>query len=177
MSELTIRDDEHLSLRDRLRLKKNAPVLLLDVSGSMSEWLEPNRTKIDALKDIVNNINVPVELFAFSSHVEPVTKDSIGSPRGGTRLSPALKELIKRNKKDVVIITDGNVELHDQTESLDLAMQGFSFKILYVGLGEPPDFLKQLGKFGSGFCKKEDLKFTKELTDKVIKLLTTKGGL
>jgi hypothetical protein len=173
------RSTQSLSLVERLKLQRKMPVLLLDVSGSMSEYLDYEdksslKRKIDALRDIVNNLSPTPELYAFSSEATHVqNKNSIPDPHGSTALSNGLKLVKERKKSSIVLVTDGNVDFHDRIQSLQ-EVKDIELKIIYVGNSPIPDFLIELSKSArsGSFCKSEDLKETKLLTEKIQLLLT-----
>lgn len=169
-NDLTSRLTESLTLRERLQMKKNAPCLLLDISGSMGEDVEPGRTKYEAACDLVKNIPHAVTIFAFSHNVTECTKNTIPRVQGNTSLSPALKLMHSRGLKEAIVLTDGEINEYDQEESLR-QVKGITLKVYYIGAGVKPPFLEKLANASGGFCSKEDLSETKQLTDKVVKLL------
>ena len=165
-----IRQHSNLSLTERLKLKKNQPALLLDISGSMDIEVEPGLRRIDALRNVVNSLEGSFICLAFNQTVQPCLKDSIPQPGGGTALSPALKEIKARNLRQAIIVTDGEVNEYDQEFTLKES-EGLTLKIIYVGSSEKPKFLEKLAKQTGGFCDVEDLKQQKELTTKIQGLL------
>jgi len=155
-----------LSLVEKLNRMRATPCLILDTSGSMNEDCEPGCRKIDALRKIVSKQKA--KMFSFNYDLTEVKADSIPEPSGGTFLAPALREMKKLKIKEAVIITDG--EVSDQQDTL-AEVKGLKLKVLYVGAGPKPPFLDELARNSGGFCDQEDLKFTKELEEKITLLL------
>jgi predicted metal-dependent peptidase len=166
--EIQRNSNQNLTLKERLEIRKNSSVLLLDISGSMSYDLEPGHRKIDALQDIVKSLKTKPIIYTFSSGVQLADMTNPMVPTGGTRLGHALEYLKDKGHKKVVVITDGMVD--DPGLCLEL-VNYFSLQVLYVGLGDPPEFLEKLAKMGGNFCTKEDLSKPKELTGKIQLLL------
>lgn len=162
-------DDQSLTLAQRLKLKKSQATLLLDVSGSMAEEIEPSRTKIDALRDVVRQLKGDPKIVAFESRVHNVPdKNSVPSPMGGTNLYGALIHLRAQGVKNVILLTDGEAEAQD--DCLAIAKE-FKIKVMYIGLGNRPDFLDKLALASDGYATTEDLLNPKELTEKLTLLL------
>lgn len=174
-----VQNNSTLSLTERLKRKRSRPALFLDRSGSMDDIIEPSRTKMDALKDIVKSLEGSFDIWWFDSYCARVSQDEVQNlhPRGGTWLSPPIKAAKAAGHKEAVVITDGDVNLEDQERTL-LESEGITLKIIYVGLEEnKPKFLEDLAKKTGGFCSKEDLTLTKELSEKVQGLLgPVEGG-
>ena len=129
--------------------------------------IEPNRSRIDALRSIVEDLKVTYETYAFSTYINKIDQKHIPSPNGGTRLGHALDQLLHNNRKKVVLITDGEAE--DPARCLELA-KNFELAIMYVGSGDRPQFLDDLANAAHGTCSTEDLR-QKELTEKITLLL------
>lgn len=159
----------NLTLAQKLRLKKQQGCLLLDISSSMASEIEPGHSKLQALKDIVEGLSI-ASAYIFSSSIRKVAKSAIPSVHsgGGTNMAGALNTLKLEGHKKIVMITDGQPD--NQATVLE-AVQGIELRILYVGPEPKPKFLDELAKAGASFCSQEDLKLTKELTDKVQLLL------
>lgn len=163
-----------LSLKDRLKLTRNQPALLLDISGSMQSDCEPGLTKIQALRDIVSNLKGNHKVYAFNTSCHPCLKTAIPDPTGGTYMAGAFDALKQQGIRSVVMITDG--EAQDKQAALD-AVKGLTLQIMYVGPGQKPSFLDELAKAGNGgFCTVEDLKQQKELTEKITLLIEGCSG-
>ena len=163
-------DNQSLSLRDRLKLTKNIPCLLLDVSGSMNIDCEPGHRKIDALRDIVLGLNTNPAVYVFNHACVKASKSSIPEPSGSTTYSIALNYVKNFGHKKVVMITDGECDHYDQVNALD-AVLDMELNIMYVGSGPKPEFLDKLANAASGKCSLDDLSMTKELTERLTLLL------
>ena len=125
--------------------------LLLDCSGSMAEYVEPGRAKIDALRDIVGALRTRIGFaevcFPSSSRKESIAGD-IPDPEGSTPLHEALLTARMRHAKHVVLISDG---MPDDTraalaEARQLKDRGVKIDVFYVGPRPHPgeEFLKLL---------------------------------
>lgn len=162
----------NLTLAEKLRLKRNSGCLLLDISGSMASELEPGQTKLQALKDIViglNNLSSPI--FPFASNVtQGCVQSNIQTLRasGGTNMALAINFAKGKGYRKIVMITDGKPDSEDLALK---AVKDVELRILYVGPEPKPAFLDKLAQAGASFCTQEDLKNTKELTNKVQLLL------
>lgn len=131
-----------LSLVERLKLQKNTPALLLDISGSMNCYGEGGeKRRIDSLRDIVSSLTNTGKVFSFNDACHPCLKDAIPNPTGNTYLSIAFEKLKQQGIKSIILITDG--EANDKPQALD-SVENLQLQILYVGHGDTPDFLKQL---------------------------------
>jgi len=168
MSNELIKQEQSLTLTERLRLKRSQPALLLDISGSMSAELEPNYSKIQALSDIVAGVKGNPKIFTFNSSVSEAFKDQQFYAKGGTLMAKALNHIKSLGFKKVVMITDGIA--NDPTLTLE-AVEGLELQILYVGPEPKPKFLEALARKANGYCSQEDLKNPKMLTEKIQLLL------
>lgn len=174
MNELSKTKNSNLTLTQRMTIKKSQPVLLLDVSGSMNEEVEPGRRKIDALQDVVKN-SFSGNIYAFNTTCNKVSKNQIPSPYGGTCMSQAIKACKSSGYRKIVMITDGNCDSWDEQLTIE-ECKNIELQILYIGFGEKPDFLNRLAKSTNGFCTKEDIRETKEISDKLTLLLEGPKG-
>ena len=168
ITELTKEGNQNLTLVERLKLKRTGAVLLLDCSGSMSSDCEPGLSKIQALRNIVTGLPGDPTIFWFNSLSGVCTKDTIPDPRASTYLAPALARLKSNGHKNVVLITDGDINDKDATLA---AMVGMTIKPMYVGAGARPAFLDKLASMSGGFATTDDLRQRKALTEKVTLLL------
>jgi len=157
----------NLTLKERLQLKKSNRVLILDISASMNEEIEPGRSKITALREIVNSIPGNPPTIAFNNTAIEIDKSNIPNPRGGTMMTNALILAKSKGFKNILMITDGDAS--DKRLTL-LEAEGLNIQIMYVGCGPRPKFLDELGSS----CTTEDLR-SKELGTK-IQLLLGSGG-
>jgi hypothetical protein len=172
ITELTKEGNKNLTLVERLKLKRTGAVLLLDCSGSMASDCEPGLSKIQALRNIVLSLPGEPLIFWFNSHSGMCTKSTIPDPYASTYLAPALIMLKFNGHKNVVLITDGDINDKDATLT---AMAGMTIKPMYVGAGARPAFLDKLASVSGGFAITEDLRQRKQLTDKVTLLLNPGG--
>lgn len=169
MGTLSKNYEQNLTLRERREAKKVTGALLLDVSGSMCGPVEPGKKKIDVLRDIVKSLHGNPDVYTFSNEARKVTTSTIPNPHGDTDMAPALRLAKREGHNSAVVITDGDIT--DKVATLK-EVEGFNLQILYVGLGDPPDFLDKLAKAaGGGFCTQHDLKNPKEIESKVQLLL------
>ena len=165
MSDITKATDQNLTLTERLKLKRSCSVLLLDCSGSMNEDVEPGRSKASALRDIVSGLDQN-HFFWFNSTFGECTKDTIPNPSGNTYLAALLNDIKSKGHRSVIILTDGDI--NDKFATL-LARRSLAIKVMYIGAGQRPAFLDQLASAGNATT--EDLKETKQLTNKIQLLL------
>lgn len=177
MGTLAKGDIKNLTLKERLQMKKSTKALILDLSGSMSTEVEPNKSRYETLVDIVQGVVGTPTMIGFNSEAFLIeAKDKIPHPIGFTALAKAINLAKSMGINAAVLITDG--EVTDRAESLE-AIKGFHLEALYVGNGERPAFLNELANKSGGFCSKEDLKNVKEIGEKMQLLLgdgTVKGG-
>src|SRR6266478_2141707 len=136
--------NQNLTLSERLKRRKaiTENALLLDCSGSMSEFCDNKTTKIEALMSIVKNLNCK-HIYSFASHARKLAsnKDHLAA-EGLTNLSPALNLLKADNQKSAIIITDGDIS--DKSLVLEFidANPEIKLQIIYVGpVDDKPDFL------------------------------------
>jgi hypothetical protein len=136
----------------------------------MNSYCEPGHKKIDALRSIVASLKTIPAMYAFNDTCVKLLTRDIPAPYGGTRLSVALNKIKADGHRKAIIVTDGEVDHYDQELSLNLAKE-IELKVLYVGVGDEPEFLKKLAKLSGGFCTKEDLTKPKELEMKLAGLI------
>jgi hypothetical protein len=130
--------------------------------------VEPGKSKIEALRDIVTNIECSA-IYAFNDTCVKIDKDNIPNPSGGTYMANAFKYVKAEGFHDALLLTDG--EANDKDAALSEVGDDFKVQIMYIGAGPKPDFLNQLAAKAGSFCTIEDLKKPKELTEKVQLLL------
>lgn len=159
-------------LRERLAAAERwQRCLLLDVSGSMSESIEPGRSKYEALQEVAAQF--PGERkFAFASHCQEIQANmSLPMPGGGTDMAAAFRVLKTRNVKHAAIVTDG---IPDDAAAALREAKGLRLDIFYVGPYPSPKFLQDLSLASDGQFRAADLRETKQLTQAIKGLL--KGG-
>ena len=174
--DITKQEEQHLTLSEKLKLRRSntGTVLLLDVSSSMSEEIEPERSKYKALCEIISGLNNNPKMYYFSDTYGECTKESIPRPNGMTYLSPLLEYLKSTAITQAIVITDG--DMTDKINTLNSSI-GMNLKIMYVGTGLRPAFLDKLANQCGGWASTEDLKIQsqKALTEK-IQLLICSGN-
>jgi hypothetical protein len=159
-----------LTLSEKLKIKRKK-LLIIDISGSMNEEIEPGVTKTDAVKDIVKSIIGNKIVFNSEARLLDVNEE-IPNPSSGTVMSKAFKLAKSLKYKEAIMLTDGNDASYDQEIALDEVGEGMlKLQIMYIGAGERPAFLDKLAAKAGGFCTTEDLKMTKELETKLQLLL------
>lgn len=139
-----------LSLAERAAAALGKPIpvqekvcLLLDVSGSMSDQVQPGgRAKIDALRDIVRTLTAP-HIYAFARACKRINRETIPEPDGGTRLDLAFARIKSNGMTRAVLITDG---LPDDEDAAIREARGLALEIFYVGPAPRPDFLDRLAR-------------------------------
>jgi uncharacterized protein YegL len=132
--------------------------LLLDCSGSMAEYCEPNRSKYQALSELVESLKK--DGFKFTQVAFPwhgggaAICAKIPFPEGGTPMHAAIELANIEDAKHVIIISDG---IPDSEHSTQLAAdaihkKGVKVDVFYVGpsrhSGET--FLRSLAKSHGG---------------------------
>jgi len=150
-------------------MKRNATALILDLSSSMNEDCEPGRTKLEALYDIVAGLTGQFDIICFNDSAWKCSKDEIPTNgKGCTYMSTAIHLCKTEGIKAAIMITDGDAS--DKSSTLGAAT-GFGLQIMFVGGGKKPAFLDELAKKCGGYCTKDDITLTKEITAKVQLLL------
>jgi len=142
-------------------------VLLLDVSGSMSEYVGEKR-KIDHLREAVRDY-ASLRKVSFSSDV---AEGSIPNPNGGTNMADAFEHLLSSHPKEVVLISDG---LPDSQEGALSAARSLAcpINVIYIGPGgdEGEAFMERLAAETSGKQVTADTRlyedFSRKLTNSV----------
>src|SRR5712691_11716575 len=127
-----------LSLRDRstaLTLRAESNILLLDISGSMSECVNPREPKIDILWGMVQKLRAQNLLFRVAEF-NTTCRWSDGilqpEPEGDTDLAGALDFISSASPQQVTVITDGypNSASHALAAASRL---GCKINVFYVG--------------------------------------------
>jgi len=163
----TVRDRQQ---QQRRAEQANHSFLLLDCSGSMADYVEPGRAKIDALREIVTALRQRV---GFTQIIFPDpwngrgehVADYIPEPRGSTPLHEALASARQKGAKHCVLISDG---LPDDTsaalaEARQMQSRGVQIDVFYVGprphAGE--EFLRLLAQETGGQFQSMSLEYKK----------------
>ena len=150
------------SLSDRVAQERDTKrrFLVLDCSGSMAEYCEPGRAKIDALREIVTALraeDVPFRQIVFGGCGAQLM-DTIPDPCGGTPMAEALALARQHQSERVVVISDGIPD--DETETAKEAKQiRCPMDIFYVGPRPHPGeaFLRGLAKSSGGLYQETTL--------------------
>lgn len=146
----TIRRTKVIRYNPETQLETDArSILLLDVSGSMSQIVNGKR-KIDILREIVVNFT-GVRMFAFSTYTTEVRY--VPEPQESTDLSGAFRYLKPYINKDTnfVLVSDGQ---SDNPESAlnEAKSLGIPVNVVYIGnrgdMGE--DFMQLLARLTNG---------------------------
>jgi hypothetical protein len=169
MTQLIKEDEKKLTLTERLEMKKQnkSKGLILDISGSMTDEIEPGFRKIDALRDIVKELKGGFTTIVFNSHACVKENRKIPEPSGGTVMSSAFKLTKENGIREAIMITDGDCNQFDKEAALH-EVEGLKLQIMYVGKPElKPEFLDQLARCSGTLVTTEDLKKVKEVTGKV----------
>lgn len=158
------------SLTALAQSRKQRPILLLDISGSMGEQVNGESRKIDLLRELVFSLR---EKTTFDQAVFDTTvewTDDVPEPRGSTALHLALNEAAQRRARRYVLITDG------QPDSQELAMHeaknlNAPLDVFYVGPTSDSfaqQFLRELASAANGLYNQADLAATAQLENKVM---------
>lgn len=139
------------SLKERLtKLKVSLKhTLLLDLSGSMEEYTADNKSKRDALEEIVKKLPESLKKYAFSDHTEKIEGFDFPRMGGSTNMTGAFQEMHRQGINEIILITDG--EPDSPKTALDSA-RGLKIEIIYIGPLPRPQFLEDLAnKSGANF--------------------------
>ncbi|PSB57985.1 vWA domain-containing protein [Chamaesiphon polymorphus] len=135
--------------------------LLLDTSGSMSMECKGKDRRIDVLRKAVEALDwQSYRLFTFDSLcVEIHDPSALWTTGGGTALDLGLKEIIKLNPSQTVVISDG--EPNDEEDALT-AVKQLTGTISTVFIGDDTDkdaiaFMRKLATLGCGNTYVRDL--------------------
>ena len=146
----------------------NTSALLLDISGSMKDWLPPNTSKIEELRKLAEKFK-DVRRFQFSWDCEELKAgESVGNAKGGTCMSLAFDTVKDKGVKHLVLITDG---LPDHAGRALQSAKGLRIDVFYVGPDPAPQFLKDLADMTGGQYGKATLEARPALEAKVRALL------
>ena len=147
------------SLLDKIQRMKSQSKhnLLIDISGSMADWVESNEgesfSKYQLMLTLLEKIPQNITKYAFDSGIEEIT-DILPLPRGGTDMSRAFDYVKKKGKKEIVLITDGEP---DSEKDALLSAKGLKIDIIYIGQQPQPAFLDKLANATGGSFTNIDL--------------------
>lgn len=172
--KLVTTKSKKLSLEDRIRAALKPDVgygtsaLLLDISGSMGEYLGANTRLIDKLRELAEGFT-DVRRFEFETTCREISsKDRISEPIGGTALDIAFQTVKRAKIEHVVLLTDGRPD--HEGRALEAA-RGLKIDVFYVGPDPAPEFLRKLAQDSGGQYGKASLTMVKELSAGVRALL------
>lgn len=171
------------SLDDFVTARTRQSVLLVDVSGSMDEFVKSGEgRKIDQLRRVVDQLLTthPVPIVAFGigrGSVELVER--IPEPSGMTPLDAGIDFCRGQEANHIVLVTDG---MPDSRESALNAAKRFNNPIDVFYIGEPDQpgarFCAELAKLTGGQCGVTDLTGEpKKLAGKIRLLLGDGNGV
>ena len=170
----TIRRTKVLKYNPETQLEIDArPILLLDVSGSMHQYVN-NKRKIDILRETVANFT-GVRMFVFSTYTNETKY--IPEPQESTDLANAFRYLKSYINKDtnLVLVSDG--EPNDSESALNEALSlHIPVNVVYIGnIGSSgEDFMKMLARITNGkeiTVETFNKAFQQQLTDGIHGLL------
>jgi hypothetical protein len=165
------------SLTDLVQEMSDFPMLLIDVSGSMSNLMNNGKTRIMGLREAVTTIiaeNGQPTMIAFGGQEtdEPRFVDHVPGEGGGTPLHRAIPLAKSYGATRLVVISDGEPDLREESMIAARAFGG-SIDVYYVG--NPGDsgsfFLDQLAQATGGKRFNGDLTNAKQLAAGVAGLL------
>jgi hypothetical protein len=140
----------------RLNPKKaSGSLLLLDISGSMSETIENGIRKIDILRQALNRPLHPGEqAIAFNSAWYPLLSlQAIPEPSGSTALHYAIQEVATTYKPaTTLVVCDGRPDSPEQALEAIRKLSGV-INTLYIGPDNDQaaiDFMRKLARAGCG---------------------------
>lgn len=158
------------TLKPKPKTTSGSTCLLLDVSGSMAEYirteegLEPRR--IDQMFKVVRETPEcdGLKAFAFSDtcfplEVIPGENDDYRT-RGSTDLAHAFKTVKSAGYYSAILVTDGQPD--NESAALDAAL-GMKLGIIYIGNPPVPAFLELLAKETNGTFALADMRSDDQL--------------
>jgi predicted metal-dependent peptidase len=165
------------TLAERLALRANQrkTVILCDTSGSMAandvNVGSTTHTRIEQLIKVLEDFQGH-EVRQFNSSVSPgpITRHDAS---GGTDMALAFNAMRNEGFDHIILLTDG--EPNDANASLEAA-KGLRIDTLYIGPGEPTDFLRQLTTATGGSFNAADLAQPAQIASAIKGLLEPQGG-
>lgn len=136
-------------------------LLLLDISGSMSDWVGEYR-KIDLLRQALNRELAQGETaIAFHSTTAILSSlQAIPDPMGGTALHLAILEGSKLRPKHTLVVSDGRPDDEAQALAAAASLSGI-INTLFIGSDNDHNainFMRQLARLGCGKAEVCDLR-------------------
>jgi hypothetical protein len=148
--------------RERLNPKSSGnTVILLDISGSMSEVVGSKR-KIDILRQAVNRqLLINEVVLVFSSGCDRVTSfQLIPEPFGGTAMHLALQKAASYAPSHTLVVSDGQPDCQNQALLAAEKLSGV-ISTLYIGDDGDVDaisFMSKLARIGCGRAEVCDIR-------------------
>jgi hypothetical protein len=172
------------------KIKKLKNCILIDCSGSMSDWLPGDKSCNNRYK-VVNKVykenlkHLEMRIFWFNDDFGEIERGKIQPnsgwygedpseipyPSTGTDMTNAFYRMKDLGVERCIIVTDG--QPNEPDTALEAA-KGIQFDIVYIGEPPVPDFLLKLGNIkGNSFTRVDMLKPNSfgELTGKIKGLL------
>jgi hypothetical protein len=163
------RNQTTMTLAERLKAKTaflgSDTVILCDTSSSMNTEIEPGKSRITALQDILKSLHGKLNLIEFNNYAMKVNEISI--PYGMTYYSEAFKLAKSLGFKNALMLTDGECSGNDKNDAIAESKE-LNLQIMYIGSGERPSFLDELGATS---VTVQDLRKGKEIAGKIQLLL------
>jgi hypothetical protein len=147
--------EANLKKIERLNTTQGVKILLLDLSGSMAEYVGDQR-KVDILQCAIQGICL--KTFGFNSSVFELY-GTLPEPAGGTGLHLAIKHIRKMQPMETLIVSDGLPDSEEQALAAAQKLTGM-ISTLYIGSDsnhKAIDFMNRLARLGCGISYAQDL--------------------
>ncbi len=136
------------------KIKNKNKVLLIDVSGSMSDRINSEATKWSIMNNIIQDLT-GFRRFAFNDDCYEILENQrMPHAWAGTAMHRAFDKIKNENLKEVILVTDG---FPDNAELALKSAEGLKMNIIYIGPLPVPDFLNKLASQCSGIATPVDL--------------------
>ena len=158
------------TLKPKPKSQNSSTCLLLDVSGSMGEYIVPEEglevRRIDQMFKVVRETPEcgGLKAFAFSNDCWPLevipSENDHFAPRSSTDLARAFATVKAAGFFSAILVTDGEPD----NEALALQeAQGMKLGIIYIGNPPVPSFLERLAKATDGTFALADMRSDDQL--------------
>ena len=155
----------------------SSKILLLDISGSMGEYVSDyygGRRKIEILQNAIAPIARHYEILAFSSDTQWIKCGILPEPCGGTAMHLALAVAAEVRPAQTLVVSDGHPD--DEKAALATAKRlTGTISTLYIGSdsdNKAIEFMRKLARLGCGQADVMELSLGAGLLqEKVQKLL------
>lgn len=144
------KSNQSMSIKERLTQIKvsRSNILLIDISGSMGEYVGDNKTKYEHVRDILKKLPSEITTYGFNDVCEKFENSALPEPCGGTNMAWAFFRMKNNKHSEIILITDG--EPNSEKDALNAAKELNKIDIIYIGPEPMPDFLKKLAKATNG---------------------------